>query len=483
MELKKLEFTSCRRTSHDDLPGETADERLGQALIRMGALTPEAYDAARAIHRRQDCVFSQTLFARGYVTKSELRAALEQIWNCQTVDLETSPPDPRLMQQLGHATCLKYKILPWKSLSGGTVFATSDPQGFDAFLDVLPKEYGIPFLAIATEAQLIGTIQSHFEPQLTFGAETRVPEDESCRRWRKPFLSVGITAVLACLIAGLMLFPTLLLGVICAWAVFTLIASSSLKIAAAIMHKKPMRQTADPSAATPLASARIPCVSVLVPLFKEQEVATQLIARLQKLEYPRELLDICLIVENDDTLTKECIARSELPSWARVIVVPEGSIRTKPRALNYALDFCRGSIVGIYDAEDAPAHDQIKKIVEAFQNNGPEVACVQGVLDFYNARTNWLSRCFAIEYATWFRVILPGMLRLGLAIPLGGTTMFFRREAIEKLGGWDAHNVTEDADLGIRLPATGTPPNSSKRSLRKRQTAAIFHGSNNVHVG
>ncbi|HHI71078.1 MAG TPA: glycosyl transferase, partial [Rhodobacteraceae bacterium] len=110
---------------------------------------------------------------------------------------------------------------------------------------------------------------------------------------------------------------------------------------------------------------------------------------------------------------------------------------------------------GIYDAEDAPHPDQIHQIVRRFHERGPQVACVQGILDFYNPRSNWLSRCFTIEYASWFRLFLPGLERLGFAVPLGGTTLFFRRQVLEELGGWDSHNVTEDADLGIRLARHG----------------------------
>src|SRR5690606_9418328 len=146
---------------------------------------------------------------------------------------------------------------------------------------------------------------------------------------------------------------------------------------------------------------------------------------------------------------------SELPEWMRVITVPRGTVKTKPRALNHALVYARGAIVGVYDAEDAPDPDQLMKVVSQFQRSGPEVACLQGVLDYYNPHTNWLSRCFTIEYATWFRLILPGIARLGLSVPLGGTTLFFRRSVLEELGGWDAHNVTEDADLGIRLARRG----------------------------
>ena len=163
-----------------------------------------------------------------------------------------------------------------------------------------------------------------------------------------------------------------------------------------------------------------------------------------------------LVLEQHDTVTRDTIARTELPSWISVIEVPSANrLTTKPRALNYALDFCRGSIIGVWDAEDAPEPDQIEKVVTSFQDAPESVACLQGVLDYYNPKTNWISRCFTIEYATWWRMILPGVAQLGLVIPLGGTTLFFRRNILEKLCGWDAHNVTEDADLGIRLARHG----------------------------
>jgi cellulose synthase/poly-beta-1,6-N-acetylglucosamine synthase-like glycosyltransferase len=195
---------------------------------------------------------------------------------------------------------------------------------------------------------------------------------------------------------------------------------------------------------------------VLVPLLNENEIAGKLIQRLTRLTYPKSLLDVVLVLEAGDTVTRNTIARTQLPSWISVIEVPSANnLRTKPRALNYALDFCRGSIIGVWDAEDAPEADQIEKIVTRFQDAPENVACLQWVLDYYNARTNWISRCFAIEYATWWRMILPGVAQLGLVVPLGGTTLFFRRSILERLCGWDAHNVTEDADLGIRLARHG----------------------------
>ena len=105
--------------------------------------------------------------------------------------------------------------------------------------------------------------------------------------------------------------------------------------------------------------------------------------------------------------------------------MPSGTIKTKPSALNYALDHCKGSIIGVYDAEDAPEPGQLRKVARHFAQRDEKLACVQGTLDFYNARTNWLLSCFSIEYATWFRIVLPGLARLKLPVPLGGTTPIF----------------------------------------------------------
>jgi cellulose synthase/poly-beta-1,6-N-acetylglucosamine synthase-like glycosyltransferase len=198
-----------------------------------------------------------------------------------------------------------------------------------------------------------------------------------------------------------------------------------------------------------------PTISILVALYRESDIAARLVRRLARLDYPEDRLDVILAVEADDATTRDALAAAALPPWMRIVVVPEGRVKTKPRALNHALDHARGTIIGVYDAEDAPEPDQLRKVVAHFRRAGPEVACLQGVLDYYNPRSNWLSRCFTIEYAGWFRLILPGIARLGLVVPLGGTTLFFRREVLEDLGGWDAHNVTEDADLGIRLARHG----------------------------
>lgn len=162
-----------------------------------------------------------------------------------------------------------------------------------------------------------------------------------------------------------------------------------------------------------------------------------------------------MVLERHDTQTKACLAAIELPKWIRIIDAAPGTIKTKPRALNYGLPFCSGEIIGVLYAEDAPEPDQLRSVVTKFSSVSAKTVCLQGRLDHYNLQSNWLARFFTMEYASWFRVMLPALAQIGFAIPLGGTTLYFRRSALVELGGWDAHNVTEDADLGIRLARAG----------------------------
>ena len=285
-------------------------------------------------------------------------------------------------------------------------------------------------------------------------ALNRCPEAMSCRSLMSPRPTWRKLAALAALVGGVTLAPWLALQLALGWALIANFATMGLRLVALFTR---LRQGPRVVAAVPrlVDYKRLPRVSVLVPLWREAKVADQLLAALSAMEYPAPLLDIKLVLEEEDETTRAAIARSVLPATIEVVTVPADTLRTKPRAMNYALPFCRGDIVGVYDAEDKPDPGQIRQVVQHLMEAPPDVACVQGYLDFYNSGTNWLSRCFTIEYAIWFRVLLTGVQRLGLPIPLGGTTVFFRRRALEEIGAWDAHNVTEDADLGMRLARLG----------------------------
>ncbi len=217
---------------------------------------------------------------------------------------------------------------------------------------------------------------------------------------------------------------------------------------------------------TELPTARVldhdlPVYSIMVALYDEADVLPSLIAALTELDYPATKLDCLLAIEDSDIATKAALLAIDLPSFMRVVVVPDGEPRTKPRALNYALALARGTYVVIYDAEDRPERDQLRRALATFQAASrrsaghPPLACVQACLNIFNARQSWLTRQFTVEYSALFDSILPALQRLRLPMPLGGTSNHFTRAILVQLDGWDPYNVTEDADLGIRIARSG----------------------------
>jgi cellulose synthase/poly-beta-1,6-N-acetylglucosamine synthase-like glycosyltransferase len=200
---------------------------------------------------------------------------------------------------------------------------------------------------------------------------------------------------------------------------------------------------------------KLPRYTVLVPAYGEANVIGELMGNLAKLDYPAEKLEVLVLLEADDEETIAAARAARPPATVRLIVVPDAEPRTKPKACNVGLFLARGDLLVIYDAEDRPEPDQLRKAVAAFNEAGEKTVCVQARLRYWNVRTNLLTRMFGLEYGYWFGAMLPGLDRLRLPIPLGGTSNHFRVDALRSLGGWDPHNVTEDADLGLRAAVEG----------------------------
>ncbi|WP_235019413.1 glycosyltransferase [Tabrizicola flagellatus] len=390
------------------------------------------------------------LRARGLVVERDLLGVDARNHGIRLVDLDSALPDPRLIDAVGVQDCLRHGLVPWQRVGDVTIVATSRPAEFDRLRPMLEARLGPVAAGMASGRSILDAIHARRGDRLARAAENRVAEAESCRSWPRLHQAPLAMACLGLILAGLVFAPLATGLSALTFAVVSLACLTALKIAATLAALRPAGAAPDPAS-----DAIPPVVSIIVALYREGDIAPRLVRRLARLDYPAELLDVILAVEAEDTVTLDALAQAELPPWMRVVVVPDGQVKTKPRALNHALDHARGAIIGVYDAEDAPEPDQLRKVVARFQRSGPEVACLQGVLDYYNPRTNWLSRCFTIEYAGWFRLVLPGLARLGLVVPLGGTTLFFRRDVLDSLGAWDAHNVTEDADLGIRLARHG----------------------------
>src|SRR5258708_7884293 len=200
-----------------------------------------------------------------------------------------------------------------------------------------------------------------------------------------------------------------------------------------------------------LKEADWPLYTILCPLYREAQVVPQFVQAMQALDYPAEKLQILFLTEADDAETRKAIRALSLPPHFKVLVVPDGKPRTKPRACNYGLMHAKGPYVVIYDAEDIPDPLQLKKAVLTFAIHGTDVVCVQAKLNFYNIRQNPLTRWFTAEYSTWFDLILPGLQMAGFSLPLVGTSNHFRTWSLRALGGWYSYNVTEDCTLCLRL--------------------------------
>jgi cellulose synthase/poly-beta-1,6-N-acetylglucosamine synthase-like glycosyltransferase len=201
--------------------------------------------------------------------------------------------------------------------------------------------------------------------------------------------------------------------------------------------------------------ADLPRYTILVPAYGEPEVVGDLIGAMAALEYPLDKLQVLLLLEADDDVTIQAAKGTVESDAISIVLVPPAEPRTKPKACNYGLYFATGDIVTIYDAEDRPEPLQLRRVVAAFGRLPDNVACVQAKLVYHNGHQNMLTAWFTAEYRLWFGYLLPGMMRTASPIPLGGTSNHLRREVLDEIGAWDPFNVTEDADLGLRIAASG----------------------------
>lgn len=310
------------------------------------------------------------------------------------------------------------------------------------------------------EALLLTTQQRCLDALLVADAERlarraafELPENLSARRWApalrrmQPHLRLMLLGIVLVLALGLWSAPLPTL------VVPPLLLSPLFFIAALAVLTSTFESIRPPRAApTP---GILPHYSILVPLYREARIVPRLVERLMRLEYPRDRLEVFYLVEADDAETDTALRSLSLPPGHFVFRLPAGEPRTKPRALNLALPFVRGDRVVVYDAEDAPEPSQLKHAAALFEALPEDIACLQGRLAISNSQDGFLTRRFAVDYAALFDCIKAGMGRAAWPVPLGGTSNHFRTGILRRVGGWDAWNVTEDADLGLRLARCG----------------------------
>ncbi len=286
--------------------------------------------------------------------------------------------------------------------------------------------------------------------QAIYGLEEKYPQ-YSLRIWFGSLGKFKLYSFYLLLLAIIILYPqTLCLGGFIALNILylTVQLAKICLILTAVIAKNSKDEEAKQS-------IELPIYTILLPVYKEDKTLKKLVKAIDKLDYPKELLDVKLLIEEDDTKTLSALDKLILPAFFEVIKIAASFPRTKPKACNYGLLHAKGKYVVVYDAEDRPHPQQLKQAIAKFNICDEKVICIQARLNFYNKQENLLTKLFALEYSILFNYILVGLKKLNMPIPLGGTSNHFLREKLQEIGGWDAFNVTEDADLGIRLHKEG----------------------------
>jgi cellulose synthase/poly-beta-1,6-N-acetylglucosamine synthase-like glycosyltransferase len=430
--------------------------RLGDILVAHGALPRERLEHHMAAAKGRIGAF---LHAHGAIGPQALARAVAEQRGAPFIDLRRDPPDPGLFRARDMEHCLAERYLPHSRAGGILTVACCEPSR--ALGHLLKRRYGHDIKLRTTTARDLATAlaqvgKRHLTRQARHGLRRR-HRTLSAARTLMPHQARGLGVVLVLVAIGLGAHAQggwhLLLAACNLFYFFTLAFKLYLYVqgrdaARALAALEERMVQALPT----LAEEALPVYSILVPLYRESaNVLARLIRALDGLDYPKEKLDIKLICEADDTDTFAALRHLRPPQTMEILAVPPSAPRTKPKACNVALAQVRGEFVVIFDAEDAPAPDQLKRAVWLFAQSDARVACLQAPLNYYNRAENLLTQLFALEYGALFCLQLPALARLGLPIPLGGTSNHLRVAALREAGAWDPFNVTEDADLGMRL--------------------------------
>jgi cellulose synthase/poly-beta-1,6-N-acetylglucosamine synthase-like glycosyltransferase len=439
---------------------------LGQLLVERGLISLFDLTRALAAQERTGDRLGSILMSLGMVKRQQLYRVLADLWGHSFVDLIKNTPDAALVRRFDYATLSELRFVPrtLHTLSDGTPWlevATSD-QPSEAVTRrcqrLLGSDVHIAF-SVTTDWDIGRSLADVFRDELvltaTMGLYNRNPEESAYRTFRKWQIEAAVLGVLL-LIIGLVLVTVETLVVLSAFVNFAFLGSIVFKVVTSLAGAEGEHaQAVSERDLAQLDERDLPFYTILVPVFREANVVPALVENLRRLDYPASKLEIFLLIEEVDEETLEAARAAHPPESVTLMIVPDGVPRTKPRACNVGLMFARGEYLVIYDAEDRPEPDQLKKAVVAFRRGGDKLVCIQAALNYFNASENFLTRMFTLEYSFWFDYMLPGLERLKLPIPLGGTSSHFRTDALRKLGGWDPFNVTEDADLGIRASAEG----------------------------
>ena len=432
---------------------------LAEYLRDEGRITQEEYDLVLSMSRGMEDPVRLVLVAADIMTWEEVYRALAEKWGLPFVELHEELVDKDVAQGLSVKEALNNGILPFQWEGETLLVASTTPLSTDLEKRI-QERYGADQVKThiteqwTLDFQLSRAFDDQIHQEAVHGQWERAPEESAFTvLTRRQYLVLGAGALTSLAFAYFYPQPTaLVLNVLVS---FFFISQVGFKLWASLGGDLGGVDRVEVEEAKQLSAEECPTYTVLAPLYGEANVVEDLIAALLQLDYPKTKLEILILLEEDDEATIEALRSADIPDYVRPIVVPSGVPQTKPRACNVGLWYSRGDHLVIYDAEDRPETDQLRKAAMLFRKSGPELACVQCALNYYNADENFLTKMFTLEYTYWFDYLLPGLMARGLPIPLGGTSNHFRTDVLEEIGGWDPFNVTEDADLGIRIAEYG----------------------------
>jgi cellulose synthase/poly-beta-1,6-N-acetylglucosamine synthase-like glycosyltransferase len=439
--------------------------KLGTILIEKGFINWEQLEHGLSIQKEKGGRIGWILLSLGYINRLQFFETQAQKMGKPFVspfidDLATQI-DTELLKKINGEEAIKYQAVPLKfNKLGFLIILTAYPEDKRTLI-FFKERFNVRDIIewVVTDLDISNLVKKLFKDYLAnltiMGLYNRNPEESAYKRLSKMQIAILIISGLF-LMAGFYFYPVQTLVVLFSVIQLFYFVSIFFKLITSIIGAKIKLSNDRNNEVLTLDIGEYPVYTVLVPLFKEPEnVLKNLINSLKNIDYPQNKLDVIFLFEEHDKDTIEIAKSCKPPNTWRFFYVPNGTPTTKPKACNYGLYFSRGEYLVIYDAEDLPEPDQLKKALAAFINKGPDYSCFQAYLNYYNKDENFLTRMFTLEYTYWFDYMLNGLHALQLPIPLGGTSNHFRTEDLKKVSGWDPFNVTEDADLGIRFSAEG----------------------------
>jgi cellulose synthase/poly-beta-1,6-N-acetylglucosamine synthase-like glycosyltransferase len=441
------------------MPLSPSDRALGDLLVARRVITLPQLDEAVALAETWNVRLGDALLSRNWMDPRLYYETYARHFDLPFVDMIAEPPDPTLIDSADADAYARHLCVPWRRRDGRIVVATAEP-GPETVLFAREHWGAAIEFVVAPKFDIVYVIQTGCADVLSddavFELADRDPAMSAQQVFSPPQVVFGYVC-LTVLLAGLAIAPIATLIVLNALVSVFYFGSFVFKgvlmsIGGARSIETDHRIAIEARA---LRLEELPVFTVLVPMFREARMLPALAQSLRNLDYPLGKLDIKIVLEANDHATIEAARRLGLEGVFEIIVVPTSKPQTKPKACNFALRFARGEYLVIYDAEDRPEPDQLRKVVATFRRSPPNTACLQCRLSYYNADENWLTRMFTLDYALWFDQMLPGLERLDMPIPLGGTSNHFRIDVLRELHAWDPFNVTEDADLGIRIGQKG----------------------------